>query len=128
MVCSFCSGSMPRAWSRVDGGRGRLLLEIVSALDGLPLALEMIASRLRLFTIEQIHRRLKERFKLLQDRHREGRHNSIYNAIEWSWSLLSDAEQSADAVIVLSRWISLNDAEAIVDISDFKMPFCDGCH
>ena len=96
MVFSFYNNDSMH-WVTDESGlqkRQTLLLEIVSALDGLPLALEMIASRLRLFTIEQIHRRLQERFKLLQDRHREGRHNSIYNAIEWSWSLLSDAEQS----------------------------------
>lgn len=99
----------------------KLLQEIVSALDGLPLALEMIASRLRLFTIEQIHHRLQERFKLLQDRHREGRHNSIYNAIEWSWSLLSDAEQSVLMQLSCFRdGFLVDDAEAIVDISEFQ--------
>jgi len=99
----------------------QLLKEIVVALDGLPLALEMIASRLRLFTIEQIHERLQQRFKLLQDRNRDGRHTSIYNAIEWSWSLLSDAEQSVLRQLSCFRdGFLIDDAEAIVDISEFQ--------
>ena len=81
----------------------------------------MIASRLRLFTIEQIHHRLKERFKLLQDRHREGRHNSIYNAIEWSWSLLSDAEQSVLMQLSCFRdGFLVGRRGRIVDISEFQ--------
>ncbi len=99
----------------------QVLQEIVVALDGLPLALEMIASRMRLFTIEQIHTRLQERFTLLQDRNRDGRHNSIYNAIEWSWSLLSDAEQAVLMQLACFRdGFLVDDAEAIVDIAEFQ--------
>ncbi len=105
-------------WTEQERG---LLKEIVVALDGLPLALEMIASRLRLFTIEQIHERLQERFKLLQDRSRDGRHNSIFKAIEWSWSLLSDAEQSVLMQLSCFRGgFLVDDAEAIVDIDEFQ--------
>ena len=100
-----------------------LLKEIVQSLDGLPLALEMIASRLRLFTIEQIYQRLQERFKLLQDNNRGAtRHTSIYNAIDWSWSLLSDTEQSVLMQLASFRdGFSVDDAEHVVDLSDDPM-------
>lgn len=100
----------------------KMLENIVHSLDGLPLALEMIASRMRLFTLEQIHQRLQERFQLLQDRKKETiRHASIYNAIDWSWSLLSDVEKSVFAQLACFRGgFTLSDAEGIIDISAFN--------
>jgi eukaryotic-like serine/threonine-protein kinase len=98
-----------------------LLEKIVIALDGLPLALEMIASRLRVLSLEQIYHRLTTRFQLLQNSNQSNqRHASIYNAVDWSWSLLSDAERRVfNQLACFKGGFSLEDAEVVVDISDF---------
>ena len=98
-----------------------ILEQIVLTLDGLPLALEMIASRLRLLSLKQIHERLTQRFQLLQNKNQDvERHASIYNAIDWSWSLLSDVQKSVFLQLACFRsGFILEDAEVIVDISAF---------
>ena len=99
----------------------QMLEQIVLTLDGLPLALEMIASRLRLLSLEQIHERLTQRFQLLQNNVQDvERHASIYNAIDWSWSLLSEVQQSVLLQLACFRGgFTLEDAEVVVDISNF---------
>jgi predicted ATPase/DNA-binding CsgD family transcriptional regulator len=64
-------------------------------LDGLPLALELAAVRLRAFTVEQILAQLDQRFRLLSTGRRTGsvRHQSLAAAIDWSFDLLSAPEQ-----------------------------------
>ena len=66
-------------------------------LDGLPLALELAAVRLRAFTVGQILEQVDERFQLLSTRSRTGsvRHQSLRAAIDWSFELLSEEEQIA---------------------------------
>lgn len=71
-------------------------------LDGLPLAIELAAARVRSMTVEQIESRLENRFALLAggDRSAPERHRTLQAVIEWSWRLLSSGEQ--DALRVLS--------------------------
>jgi predicted ATPase/DNA-binding CsgD family transcriptional regulator len=66
-------------------------------LDGLPLALELAAVRLRAFTVGQILEQMDERFRLLSggSRTRSARHQSLRAAIDWSFGLLSEGEQVA---------------------------------
>jgi len=66
-------------------------------LDGLPLALELAAVRLRAFTVGQILDQMDERFELLSTGSRTGavRHQSLRGAIDWSFGLLSEDEQIA---------------------------------
>ncbi|MEV4747876.1 BTAD domain-containing putative transcriptional regulator [Streptosporangium sp. NPDC049248] len=75
--------------------------EICGMLDGLPLAIELAAARLRSFTIEEIVARLKEygRFTLLSrgDRTAAARHRTLHAVVDWSWSLLSPEEQALAA-------------------------------
>ena len=99
----------------------QMLEQIVVTLDGLPLALEMIASRLRVISLEKIHERLTQRFQLLQNKDQDvERHASIYNAIDWSWTLLSEVQQSVLLQLACFRGgFTLEDAEVVVDISDF---------
>jgi predicted ATPase/DNA-binding SARP family transcriptional activator len=71
------------------------VLRICRALDGLPLAIELAAARVRALTPEQIAARLDDRFRLLA----EGgppvlpRHRTLRAVIDWSWELLGDAER-----------------------------------
>jgi predicted ATPase/DNA-binding CsgD family transcriptional regulator len=64
-------------------------------LDGLPLALELAAGRLRAFSVGQIVEQMDRRFRLLSTGSRAGsvRHQSLKAAIDWSFRLLSMEEQ-----------------------------------
>ena len=70
---------------------------IVARLDGLPLAIELAAARVRAMSVEEIDRRLEDRFALLRggDRSAPDRHQTLLAVIEWSWNLLNAAEQRA---------------------------------
>ncbi|MGW2155190.1 BTAD domain-containing putative transcriptional regulator [Nonomuraea sp. NPDC001699] len=72
-------------------------LSICAALDGLPLAIELAAARVRTFPVEEIAARLAEhgRFRLLSrgDRTAAARHRTLHAVVEWSWDLLDAEEQ-----------------------------------
>ena len=71
-----------------------VVARIVGRLDGLPLAVELAAAKVRVMAVEEIDRRLEDRFALLRggDRSAPDRHRALLAVIEWSWNLL-DAEQ-----------------------------------
>lgn len=64
-------------------------------LDGLPLAIELAATRLRSLTVEQVVQRLEDRFALLSAGSRTARphQQTLRAAIDWSWELCSPQEQ-----------------------------------
>ncbi|WNZ10840.1 LuxR C-terminal-related transcriptional regulator [Streptomyces sp. 11x1] len=68
---------------------------LCAALDGLPLAIELAASRLRTLTIGQLTDRLEDRFALLSGGNRAARprHRTLRALIEWSYELCSPAER-----------------------------------
>jgi predicted ATPase/DNA-binding SARP family transcriptional activator len=70
---------------------------IVRRLDGLPLAIELAAAKVRVMAVEEIDRRLQDRFALLRggDRSAPDRHQALLTVIEWSWNLLDEAEKQA---------------------------------
>ncbi|MFY7069827.1 AfsR/SARP family transcriptional regulator [Nocardiopsis changdeensis] len=70
------------------------VVRIVRALDGLPLALELAAARLRAMTPAQLAARLDDRFRLLGGgvRHTP-RHSTLRAVVDWSWELLDEAER-----------------------------------
>ncbi len=70
--------------------------EICARLDGLPLAIEFAASRMRLLTPKALLARLDNRFSLLSRGSRDGppRHQTLRNAIAWSYDLLDPDEQA----------------------------------
>ncbi|MQY07742.1 ATP-binding protein [Actinomadura macrotermitis] len=70
--------------------------EVGRALDGLPLALELAAARVRVLSVEQIAQRLGDRFRLLSagDRTAPPRQRTLRAAIDWSHELLGDAERA----------------------------------
>ena len=61
--------------------------ELCEQLDGLPLAIELAAARIRTMSVAEITARLEERFALLRgtDRSAPDRHRTLYAVIEWSW-------------------------------------------
>ncbi len=76
---------------------------IVTRLDGLPLAIELAAAQVRAMAVEEIDRRLENRFALLRggDRTAPDRHQTLLAVIDWSWNLLDARERRA------LRWLSL---------------------
>jgi predicted ATPase/DNA-binding XRE family transcriptional regulator len=81
---------------RVDESNADTVTEICHQLDGLPLAIEMAASRIRILTPEAILERLGRRFSVLERRTRDApeRHQTMRSAIDWSYELLAIEEQS----------------------------------
>jgi len=69
--------------------------EIVRRLDGLPLAIELAAARLRVLPVGEIADRLSDRFRLLTGGNRTSlpRHRTLRAVVAWSWDLLSPAER-----------------------------------
>jgi predicted ATPase/DNA-binding SARP family transcriptional activator len=68
---------------------------ICRVLDGMPLAIELAAARIRTMTVAQLAERLDDRFRLLTGGSRTAlpRHQTLRAAVDWSWDLLSDAER-----------------------------------
>jgi predicted ATPase/DNA-binding SARP family transcriptional activator len=68
---------------------------LCEALDGMPLAIELAAARLRTMPLEQLVSRLDERFRLLTGGNRTAlpRHQTLRAVVDWSWDLCSPAER-----------------------------------
>jgi predicted ATPase/class 3 adenylate cyclase len=71
--------------------------EICSRLDGIPLAIELAAARVRLLNVDQIASRLDDRFRLLRGGRRDGlpHQQTLEALIDWSYDLLSEQERIA---------------------------------
>jgi predicted ATPase len=79
----------------LDGETRPLVVDIVRRLDGLPLAIELAAARLRTLPLAEISRRLTDRFRLLTGGSRTAlpRHRTLRAVVEWSWELLTRDER-----------------------------------
>ncbi|MBC6461173.1 BTAD domain-containing putative transcriptional regulator [Actinomadura sp. HBU206391] len=72
----------------------RPVAEICHRLDGLPLAIELAAARTRTLPVEEIARRLADRFELFTgSRTALPRHRTLHAVVDWSWRLLDDEER-----------------------------------
>ncbi|MFB7508215.1 ATP-binding protein [Streptomyces broussonetiae] len=71
--------------------------EICRHLDGLPLAVELAAARVRVLSVADISRRLQDRFALLRGGARDApeRHRTLRAVVEWSWNLLEEDGRAA---------------------------------
>ncbi len=79
----------------VDDSTVADVVQVVRRLDGLPLAIELAAARLRVLPIREIAVRLSDRFRLLTGGSRTAlpRHRTLRAVVEWSWDLLTDDER-----------------------------------
>jgi predicted ATPase/DNA-binding SARP family transcriptional activator len=79
----------------LDPGNLGAVLRICRTLDGLPLAIELAAARLRSLPVAEIAARLDDRFALLSrgSRAAQPRHRTLRAVVEWSWGLLDEDEQ-----------------------------------
>ncbi|MGW6835870.1 BTAD domain-containing putative transcriptional regulator [Streptomyces sp. NPDC054949] len=100
--------------------------EICARLDGLPLAIELAAARLRLLTPRQIADRLDDRFRLLTGGSRTllPRQQTLRAVVDWSWDLLTEPERAVlRRLAVFTGGCDLTAAEAVcaapaLDVAD----------
>jgi predicted ATPase/class 3 adenylate cyclase len=108
---------------RVTNQNAPALAELCVRLDGLPLAIELAAARIRILTPDQILHRLGDRLDLLAGggSDRPERQKTLRGAIAWSYDLLDDAEQRLFAG--LSVFVGGATLEAVEDVCG---PFVQG--
>jgi non-specific serine/threonine protein kinase len=114
----------------IDDGNAPVLSEISLRLDGMPLALELVAARFALLSPQQVLERLVQRFRFLESNSagRDHRHRNLSSLLEWSYGLLSAEEQrllnwtavfvqswSAEAFVVLAAALG-HEPEAAIDL------------
>lgn len=106
------------------------LAEILYRLDGLPLAIELAAVRVKLFSVPEMLQRLQGRFKLLSGGLSDlpARQQNLYNTIEWSYELLDEREQKLfRRLSVFAGGCALPAAEAVCDVNgDLSIDLVDG--
>ncbi|WP_237774155.1 ATP-binding protein [Actinosynnema sp. ALI-1.44] len=76
---------------------GHAVDQLCRKLDGLPLAVELAAARVRVMSVQEIRDGLTDRFALLRGGARDtpSRHHTLEAVVEWSWQLLDTAGQTA---------------------------------
>ncbi|MEN8042182.1 MAG: BTAD domain-containing putative transcriptional regulator, partial [Actinomycetota bacterium] len=87
------------------------------ALDGMPLAIELAAARAKTVPLDRLAVRMSDQIPLLtRSRRFDERHGSLLAALDWSYDLLDNSEQSV--LLALSMFLtpfSMEDAEAMLD-------------
>jgi len=80
---------------QVTNDNAPAIAQICSRLDGIPLAIELAAARVRSMRVDQISKRLDDRFRLLTGGNRTAleRHQTLRAAVAWSYDLLTDEEK-----------------------------------
>ncbi|MDX3233930.1 BTAD domain-containing putative transcriptional regulator [Streptomyces sp. ME19-01-6] len=110
------SATLPGFDPARDPDTSAAVAEICRRLDGLPLAIELAAARLRLLTPRQIADRLDDRFRLLTSGSRTvlPRQQTLRAVVEWSWDLLDERERTVlrRASVFAGGW-GLSAAEAV---------------
>lgn len=100
----------------VDANTSATMVRICRALDGMPLAIELAAARLRTMSLDQLANRLDDRFRLLTGGSRTAlpRHRTLRAMVDWSWELLTDAERTVlRRLSVFAGGASLEAAERV---------------
>lgn len=100
----------------IDAPTLSTMVRVCRALDGMPLAIELAAARLRTMSMDQLAHRLDDRFHLLTSGSRTAlpRHKTLRAVVDWSWELLTDAERMVlRRLSVFSGGASLEAAERV---------------
>jgi predicted ATPase/class 3 adenylate cyclase len=95
--------------------------DLCSRLDGIPLALEMAAARMRSMSARDLLSRLDERFRLLRGRRGDAEihHQSLEASVAWSFDLLDDGERCVlERLAIFGGSFDLDAAEAVCRLDD----------
>jgi predicted ATPase len=120
---------------RLDARAAPMVADVCRRLDGIPLAIELAAARLKVLTLEQISSRLTDRFRLLTGGGRDApaRQQTLRAAVDWSYELLTDEERAvlrrlsvfpagcaveAAEAVTRDPWPAARDPRATPDVLD----------
>jgi predicted ATPase/class 3 adenylate cyclase/DNA-binding SARP family transcriptional activator len=101
-----------------------LIVSVCRRLDGLPLAIELAAARLRSLSLVGLHDRLDQRFRLLTGGSRTAlaRQQTLRATVEWSYSLLNGPEQALlGCLSAFAETFDLDAAEAVGGAGDIEV-------
>src|SRR5262249_19160437 len=116
---------------RLDQGNAQAVAALCRRLDGIPLALELAATRIRTLGVHELLARLDDRFRLLVTGHRAAPsrhqapagHQTLSAVIDWSWELLTEPERLVlRRLAVAADGCTLCAAEAICADDDLDVP------
>ena len=112
--------SVASGFSMATTDEAEAVLEICRRLDGIPLAIELAASRMASMTAIEVGSRLDQRFRLLiGSRRGVERHQTLRHAVAWSYDLLEDAGKAVlDRCSVFAGGFDLESACAVADSGD----------
>jgi predicted ATPase/class 3 adenylate cyclase len=108
----------------VDGQAGPLVVSVCRRLDGMPLAIELAAARLRSMSLSELSDRLDQRFRLLTGGSRTAleRQQTLRATVGWSYSLLTGAERVLLARLsVFAGGFGLDAAEVVCGSGDLDV-------
>ena len=120
-VTTQCPAARILATSRESEMDPETLARLSARLDGIALAIELAAARCASLSPEEIEKRLDDRFRLLQGsrRGRVERHQTLRNAVAWSYDLLEDLEQSVfDRLSAFAGGFTLEAAKEVTSGDD----------
>jgi predicted ATPase len=103
-----------------DAGEAGAVVEICRRLDGIPLAIELAASRMAAMTVGEVRDRLDQRLRLLVGSRRAlERHHTLRHAVAWSYDLLEDTEKALlERCSVFAGGFDLQSACAVMGSDD----------
>jgi predicted ATPase/class 3 adenylate cyclase len=116
----------------LTGENAEAIAELCQRLDGLPLAIELAASRIRLFSPQALRQRLESRLKMLQGGARDlpARQQTLRQTIDWSYDLLADGEKTLFGLISVFSGSSFEAVEAVATgierLADSQMDILEG--
>jgi len=107
-------------FSLAQPGEADAVVEICRRLDGIPLAIELAASRMASMTAREVRDRLDQRFRLLVGSRRGlSRHQTLRHAVAWSYDHLEDAEKALlERCAVFAGGFDLQSACAVMGSDD----------
>ncbi|WP_307792997.1 BTAD domain-containing putative transcriptional regulator [Glycomyces niveus] len=98
------------------------MARICRALDGMPLAIELAAARLRTMSVDQLADRIDDRFQILTGGSRTAmaHHRTLRAVVDWSWDLLPEAEREClRRLSVFTGGVSLEAAERVCPTGEY---------
>ena len=112
--------SLALRFGLADADDADAVVEICRGLDGIPLAIELAASRMASMTVSEVRDRLDHRFRLLVGSRRGlARHHTLRHAVAWSYELLDDAEKALlERCSVFAGGFDLQSACAVAGFDD----------
>ena len=109
------------SFAMVNGDEAAAVTEICQRVDGIPLAIELAASRMASMTASEVRDRLDQRLRLLVSSRRGlERHQTLRHAVAWSYDHLEDAEKALlERCSVFAGGFDLQSARAVAGLDGF---------